>query len=115
MPGAEHLRDAAPLIELLHRQKKAGRYYAALCAAPAVVLAHHGLLPEGPATAHPAFVEQIGSRGTGDAPVVVNGNCITSRGPGTAIAFALKLVELLWDRDHAQTVAAPMVLLHPLV
>lgn len=114
MPGAEHLRDSTPLIALLNRQKTEGKYYAAICAAPAVVLNPHGLLPEGPATAHPAFVDRMEPHGIDDAPVVVHGNCITSRGPGTAIAFALKLVELLWDRSRALAVAEPMVLLHPL-
>ena len=44
MPGAEHLRDSAPLVEMLKKQKDAGRLYAAICASPAVVFQHHGLL-----------------------------------------------------------------------
>lgn len=46
MPGAEHLRDNGSVLELLKAQQAAGRLYAAVCAAPAVVLGHHGLLPE---------------------------------------------------------------------
>jgi 4-methyl-5(b-hydroxyethyl)-thiazole monophosphate biosynthesis len=55
MPGAEHLRDSAPLIELLKKQNKAGKMYGAVCASPAVVLASNGLATEG-ATCYPAPV-----------------------------------------------------------
>jgi 4-methyl-5(b-hydroxyethyl)-thiazole monophosphate biosynthesis len=41
--------------------------------------------------------------------VVVDGNCITSQGPGTALEFALTLVALLYDNDKATAVAAPML------
>jgi putative intracellular protease/amidase len=44
-----------------------------------------------------------------DARVVVDGTCVTSRGPGTALEFALKLVELLYGEDKAREVAEPMV------
>jgi 4-methyl-5(b-hydroxyethyl)-thiazole monophosphate biosynthesis len=40
----------------------------------------------------------------------VDGNCVTSRGPGTALEFALKLVELLYGEEKAAEVAAPMVM-----
>ena len=44
-----------------------------------------------------------------DARVVTDGDCITSMGPGTAIEFAIKLVELLFDADRAKAVADPML------
>ena len=47
-----------------------------------------------------------------DDRVVVDGNCVTSRGPGTALEFALKLVELLYGKDKAREVGEPMVLPH---
>lgn len=59
MPGAERLRDSEELIALLREQQAAGRLYAAICAAPAVVLEHHKLLEGLPATCHPAFVEGL--------------------------------------------------------
>jgi 4-methyl-5(b-hydroxyethyl)-thiazole monophosphate biosynthesis len=46
MPGAEHLRDSKMLISILQKQKAAGKRYAAICAAPAVALASHGLVGE---------------------------------------------------------------------
>jgi 4-methyl-5(b-hydroxyethyl)-thiazole monophosphate biosynthesis len=110
MPGAERLRDSQTLTEMLWRQQKAGKWYAAICAAPAVVLAHHGLLAGCRATAHPAFVGKLGNRLAAESRVVVDGHCVTSRGPGTAIEFALALVALLYDRQKADQVAGPMVM-----
>jgi transcriptional regulator GlxA family with amidase domain len=59
MPGAERLRDSAPLIKLLQDQKRSGRLYAAICAAPAVVFEPNGLLEGKAATSHPAFVDGL--------------------------------------------------------
>ena len=42
--------------------------------------------------------------------VVVDGNLITSRGPGTAFEFALTIVEMLYDKGKAEEVAGPMVM-----
>jgi len=107
MPGAEHLRDCAELIELLKKQKEAGRLYAAICASPAVVLQYHGLLEGKKATGYPSA--NLDLPGRLDEKVVVDGNCVTSQGPGTAIEFALKLVELLFGRDKSQEVAEAML------
>lgn len=109
MPGAENLRDSEPLKTLLLRQAEAEKPYAAICASPAVVLVHHGLLKSRSATCHPGFTDRIDQDRFSESEVVVDGNCITSRGPGTAIAFALKLVEILYSREKAEQVAAPMV------
>lgn len=108
MPGAEHLRDDPVLKALLARQREKGRLYGAICAAPAVVLEHHGLLRDRKATGHPGFIAQIPT--AVDEPVVVDGNCITSQGPGTAMAFALELVAVLFGREKMAAVAAPMVI-----
>jgi 4-methyl-5(b-hydroxyethyl)-thiazole monophosphate biosynthesis len=110
IPGAEHLRDNPVLKEILMRQHTNGRLYAAICAAPAVVLQAHGLLENRLATCHPSFVEGLQDRSSVESRVVVDGNCITSRGPGTAIAFSLKLVEMLFGKDKMEAVAAPMVI-----
>jgi 4-methyl-5(b-hydroxyethyl)-thiazole monophosphate biosynthesis len=109
MPGAEHLRDHPLLAELLDHQAREERWLGAICAAPAVVLAHHGLLQGRKATCHPAFVDRLPDRSAVDCRVVVDGHLITSRGPGTALEFALRLVVALYGRDHAEKVALPMV------
>jgi 4-methyl-5(b-hydroxyethyl)-thiazole monophosphate biosynthesis len=110
IPGAEHLRDSAELTRLLKRQHDKDGLYGAICASPALVLAHHGLLSGRQATCHPGFVEHLSDRDRIDERVVADGNCLTSRGPGTAVEFALALVERLYGRKKRDEVAAPLVI-----
>eukprot|EP00933_Yihiella_yeosuensis_P025282 TRINITY_DN19633_c0_g1_i1.p1 TRINITY_DN19633_c0_g1~~TRINITY_DN19633_c0_g1_i1.p1 ORF type:complete len:210 (+),score=40.99 TRINITY_DN19633_c0_g1_i1:76-630(+) len=106
MPGAEHLRDCATLIELLKDQNTKGKVTAAMCASPAVVFATHGLLPAN-ATSYPKFKDQV--PGWQDAKAVIDGHVITSQGPGTSLHFALKIVEKLYGEDKANELAAGML------
>ncbi|MDX9787293.1 MAG: DJ-1/PfpI family protein [Desulfobacterales bacterium] len=110
IPGAANLRDCDALTHLLKKQHAEGRWIGAICAAPAVVLAHHGLLANRKATCHPNFIGQIDRNSATEDRVVVDGPCITSRGPGTALAFALELVAALYGKEKAAEVAAPMVI-----
>jgi 4-methyl-5(b-hydroxyethyl)-thiazole monophosphate biosynthesis len=110
MPGAEHLRDSTELVGMLKKQKQAGRLYAAICASPAVVFQPHGLLAGKKATCHPGRINSLENKEAVDFRVVVDGNCITSRGPGTAMEFALKLVELLLGREKMEEVEGPLVM-----
>ena len=110
MPGAEHLRDCAELVHILKRQREKERLYGAICASPAVVLAHHGLLEERQATCHPGFVDRLAAKDRVDDKVVIDANCLTSQGPGTAVEFALTLVEQLYRKDNREEVSAPMVI-----
>ena len=109
MPGAEHLRDSGALEELLQRQRRQGRLYAAICAAPVVVLQHHGLLAGRQATCHPSVADRLENAESVASRVVVDGPCVTSRGPGTAVEFALRLVELLYGAEKAKQVADHML------
>ncbi len=110
VPGAQNLRDSADLTELLKKQAGAGGFYGAICASPAVVLQSHGLLENRRATSHPGFADQLVPNESIESRVVVDGNCVTSRGPGTALEFALTLVELLYGKEKAEAVGEPMVL-----
>ena len=80
MPGAEHLRDSAPLLKLLSAQASAGSLTAAVCASPAVVLASHGLCPPR-ATCYPApqFKGALPSDWM-DSKAILDGAVITSQG-----------------------------------
>lgn len=109
MPGAEHLRDCARLIDLLTAHDTGGGLLAAICAAPAVVLHHHGLLRGRHATCHPSFLDRLDPSSRRDQRVVCDGNLITSQGPGTALEFALALVEALCGADARRRVADPML------
>ena len=110
IPGAEHLRDAKDLIQILKRQSAQGKLYGAICASPAVVLAAHGLLNNKMATCHPSFADQLPTRATASAKVISDGNCITSRGAGTAVEFALTLVEKLLGNQKRREVAAGLAI-----
>lgn len=96
MPGAAHLKNDPRVISLLRRFAAAGRYTAAICAAPSV-LAHAGLLEERAATSFPGFLDADSAPGIRlrDDAVVVDGKVVTSRGAGTAMEFGLALIELL--------------------
>ncbi|MCX7846815.1 MAG: DJ-1/PfpI family protein [bacterium] len=107
MPGAEHLRDSTELVELLRAHVAAGKLYAAICASPAVVLHHHGLLRGRRATCYPGFEQ--GMTGYQPAPVVVDGSCITANGPGSALRFALTVAAALVGREKAAAVARAML------
>lgn len=113
MPGAEHLRDSAALVSLVQAQREAGRLYAAICASPAVAFLPHGLLEGKRATCFPSFLgclTEAEDVAVSEARVVVDGNLVTSRGPGTAIEFALTLVERLFDdADKAAAIGERML------
>jgi len=110
LPGGMHLSDCALLIDRLRKQRDAGFWYAAICAAPAVALAPHGLLDGVAATGHAGFREALPDQSRVDERVVVDRNCITSQGPGSALEFALELVARVCGEDVRDQVAAPMML-----
>jgi len=95
MPGANYLRDSDFLVEMLKKQQKENKLYGAICAAPAVVLQTHGLLAGPGATCYPAPPFRSTMADPSEDKVVVQGNVITSQGPGTSLLFALSLGEQL--------------------
>ncbi len=107
MPGAQHLEDDPRVRELLTSMAARGRYTAAICAAPKV-LAHAGLLKGKTATSYPGFLDKMHLPETtySHAPVVQDGKVITSRGPGTAMDFALHLIEVLSGKQKRNEVEA---------
>jgi protein deglycase len=109
MPGAQRLGEHEPLAERVRQQAKAGKFYAAICAAPAMALQPFGVLRQRRMTCYPSFSDQLSGCSFVDEPVVVDGNCITSQGPGTALAFALTLVEQLRGKGTRRQVAEAML------
>jgi 4-methyl-5(b-hydroxyethyl)-thiazole monophosphate biosynthesis len=110
IPGANNLQKSESLAELLKKQQKENRMYGAICAAPALVLEHHGLLEGKKATCHPGFVAGLKSQENADKKVVVDGNCITARGAGISIEFALELLGRLMGDEKRQEVEKGMAL-----
>ncbi|AQT68961.1 Chaperone protein YajL [Anaerohalosphaera lusitana] len=109
MPGAERLANSEGLKAMLDIQARDGKLYAGICAAPAVVLSVRGLLKGKRATCYPAFEKQMDCEKFVDEPVVVDGNCVTSQGPGTALAFSVELVNQLFGGDKAKEIADAML------
>jgi 4-methyl-5(b-hydroxyethyl)-thiazole monophosphate biosynthesis len=108
MPGAEHLRDDQRVINLLQHMNKNQKYIAAICAAP-MVLHAAGLLEGKKATSFPGVLDKLPDSHTYiTQPVVVDGNLVTSRGPGTAMDFALTLIEVLCGKARRTEVEAPL-------
>ena len=109
--GAENLAANSDLDGLIRSQAQSGRLYAAICAAPATVLGDKGLLADKIATCHPRFYQALVAKEVDtESRVVVDGSCVTSQGPGTAIDFALELVEQLCGVVKRGEVASPLVL-----
>jgi protein deglycase len=107
LPGADHLGEDARIIGLLQEMAAAGKYIAAICAAPRV-LARAGLLDGKRATSYPGALDSAAVPGLvySEQAVVTDGNVVTSRGPGTAMIFALQLIELLTGKSERDTVEA---------
>lgn len=96
LPGADLLQADPRINALLHKINDQGGYTAAICAAPKV-LASAGLLQNKTATAYPGVLEalKLPQLSLSEQAVVKDGRVITSRGPGTAMDFALTLIETL--------------------
>ena len=110
LPGADHLASDPRIIALLQRQADENGKIAAICAAPKV-LAAAALLDNRSATAYPGTLEKLGLTNTEikSCAVHTDVNITTSRGPGTAMDFALNLIEQLSGREKRDEVEAGLV------
>ncbi|KAK8579270.1 hypothetical protein V6N13_142482 [Hibiscus sabdariffa] len=107
--GAQTFANVDKLVSLLKKQAESNKPYGAICASPALVLEPHGLLKGKKATAFPAMCDKLSDQSFIDNRVVVDGNLITSRGPGTSMAFALGIVEKFLGRAKALELAKVML------
>ncbi len=110
LPGADHLDSDERIHQLLKRMHQQGKYTAAICAAPKV-LANAGMLEDKQATSYPGFIDKMNLPRTQvlEKPVVTDDKVITSRGPGTAMDFALELIEKLAGSAKRQAVESPLM------
>jgi 4-methyl-5(b-hydroxyethyl)-thiazole monophosphate biosynthesis len=108
MPGAAHLRDDGRIGKLLDQTAKRGGYVGAICAAP-IALARFGFVDGRKATSYPGFVDQMPGADYCEDRVVCEGKVLTSRGPGTAMEFALAITELMAGRAKADELKKQML------
>lgn len=110
MPGTTNLEAHAGVRKVVQEFCENEKYVGAICAAPSI-LGNMGLLKGKRAICYPTFEDKLDGAVLVKAPVVQDGNIITSRGMGTAIDFGLKLVEVLSDKLKADEVAESIIYL----
>ncbi|KAK7199997.1 4-methyl-5(beta-hydroxyethyl)-thiazole monophosphate synthesis protein [Novymonas esmeraldas] len=112
MPGALHLSNCEALKKILHEVRAEKKLYGAICAAPSVALAAMGLLDDvETVTCYPSFETKLPPTVKYSTNAVVrSGNCLTSRGPGTAIYFGLAAVSILKSPDLAERLSKALLL-----
>jgi len=100
------LKRTNSLLEIIKRLDSKQKLIAAICAAP-TILAKLGVLEERKATVYPGLERELPK--PRDDKVVVDKNIITSQGPGTAIEFALKIVEVLKGEGKANQIKNDLI------
>jgi 4-methyl-5(b-hydroxyethyl)-thiazole monophosphate biosynthesis len=109
-PGYENLRKNPKVIAMIQEAFKSNKLVAAICAAPAV-LSTAGVLKGKACTIYLGMEDEL-EKGRGKPKneiVVVDGNLVTSKGPATALPFALKLAEILTGKKAAEEVRKRML------
>lgn len=110
LPGADHLNKDKRIHRLLQSATDKNKKVAAICAAPKV-LATSGLLEHKQATAYPGVLEALELKNTKitNAAIQQDGNVLTSRGPGTAMDFALEIITCLLGGEKRNQVESALV------
>ncbi|MCX6130400.1 MAG: DJ-1/PfpI family protein [Proteobacteria bacterium] len=102
-PGSNTLRDDPRVGSLLERQLSRDKWIGAICAAP-IALGAHGLLKGRHATCYPGFEQELKGAILSQESVVVDKKLVTSRGPGTAMSFALELLAAVHGKAQSDRV-----------
>jgi len=108
MPGASNLKTDRRVIARIQEFDKAGKFIAAICAAP-IVLKEAGILKGRTITSFPGFREEFKDSHYVDDAVVLDKNILTSRGPGTALEFAFAIAENMTDSNMVNKVKHSMI------
>lgn len=108
MPGTRNLQAHSLLNEQLKSANENGKLLCAICAAPLVLGTNH-ILEGKNACCYPGFEEELLGATTNENPVTHDGNTITSRGLGTAIAFAAEIISTLRDKETADQVLESII------
>lgn len=108
MPGTKNLEAHGPLMEQIDAFYAAGRYIAAICAAPSI-FGHRGILKGRNACSYPSFESHLEGASVTKGPIEISDHVITSRGMGTAIDFGLAIAGVLSTPEKAKEIAAAIV------
>lgn len=95
MPGAKFLSESERVVEIVRSFDSQGKYIGAICAAPALVLSKARIAVNREVTSYPGMDDYLSDSIYKEDAVVQDNNLITSRGPATALKFALRLVDVL--------------------
>ncbi|XP_033336664.1 protein dj-1beta [Megalopta genalis] len=107
--GSEAFASSQEVGKLLKEQEKEGRVIAAICAAP-IALKAHDIAKGKQLTSYPSMKDKLADEYEYlESTVVTDGNLITSRGPATAFAFGLAIVEKLLDKETVEKVASGLL------
>lgn len=111
VPGAPNLHASREVSDMLQAHFAKGGRIASICAGPAIVLAPLGILRGKKATCYPGLGDKIESGGGAyvNEPVVVDGNIITSEGPGTTLNFAGAIISATAGKQKADETMASML------
>lgn len=109
LDGATNCANNADLVEMLKAQQAAGRYVAAICAAPGFVLAKHGLITDGPATGYPGCSDNIKNYTGAGTTIDQQHKVVTGKGPAFSIDFGLACLSVLVDAETLAKVKAGML------
>ncbi|MCQ2144991.1 MAG: DJ-1/PfpI family protein [Bacteroidales bacterium] len=115
MPGSSNLAANEVLMKLMNAHYAEGGAVAAICAAPALVLASkmkEGTLAGKEMTCYAGMEAPIPAAGASyrKTGVITDGRVITASGAGHAVAFGLEIVAYLKDRQTADKIAAAIML-----
>ena len=108
MPGTKHLEAHEGLMEQIDAFYAAGKYIAAICAAPSI-FGHRGILKGRRACCYPSFESHLEGAQVTAGPVEISDHVVTSRGMGTAIDFALAIAGIFCGSGKAQEMAQSIV------
>lgn len=108
MPGTTNLEETDKLMAQVDDFVASERWVAAICAAP-TILGHRGHLEGREACCYPGKEAELTGAKISYEKVCVDGHIITSRGAGTALAFGLKIVEVIKGQKQAEALAESIV------
>lgn len=106
--GTKNLEAHEGLMAQVDAFYTAGKYVAAICAAPSI-FGHRGILKGRRACCYPSFESELDGAEVTEGPVEISEHVITSRGMGTAIDFALAIAAVFVGKEKAEEMADTIV------